>query len=140
MPDVSREPGLLLTIMPPDVWRIVQTKKAAPLTQSQLSKVQKLKLTYSLCAADGCFAETDATPKLVGHLKSGGGMMVFTLKGKHAFAYMVSLGGFREAYDGPPVDSARFNAARAELLRELRERQKQRPQPRPPRRASDQDI
>jgi hypothetical protein len=27
MPDVSREPGLLLTIMPPDVWRIVQRKQ-----------------------------------------------------------------------------------------------------------------
>ena len=35
-------------------------------------------------------------------------MMVLTLKGKHAFAYMVSLGGFREAYDGPPLDSAKF--------------------------------
>jgi invasion protein IalB len=120
--DASQEPGLLLTIMPPDVWQVVQRNQAAPLTQSQMSKVQRLKLSYTLCAADGCIAEADATAKLVADLKSGGGMMVFTLKGKHAFAYMVSLGGFREAYDGPPVDSARHNAARAELLRELRGR------------------
>jgi invasion protein IalB len=137
MPDVSREPGLHLTIMPRDVWQIVQRNQATPLTQSQLSKVRRLKLTYSLCAADGCIAETKATPKLVADLKSGGGLMVLTLKGKHAFAYMVSLGGFREAYDGPPVDSARFNAARAELLRELRKRQKRPP---PPRGKGDQQI
>ena len=140
MPDVSREPGLHLTIMPRNVWQSVQRNQASPLTQSQLSKIQRLKLTYSLCAADGCIAETDATPKLVADLKSGGGMMVLTLKGKHAFAYMVSLGGFREAYDGPPLDSAKFNAARAELLRELRKRQEQRPQPRPQRRPGDREI
>jgi invasion protein IalB len=139
MPDVSREPGLHLAIMPRDVWQIVQ-RNQAPLTESQLSKARRLNLTYSLCAADGCIAETEATPKLVADLKSGGGLMILTLKGKHAFAYMVSLGGFREAYDGPPMDSAKFNAARAELLRELRKRQDQRPQPRPQRRPGDREI
>jgi hypothetical protein len=37
---------------------------------------------------------------------------------------MVTLSGFREAYDGPPIDATRYYAARAEILRLIRERQK----------------
>jgi hypothetical protein len=128
-PDVSREPGVSLAILPRDIWQKMQRNQSTPLTQSQLSKVRRLKLAYSLCQADGCLAETRATPELVADLKSGGGLMVVTLKGKHAFAYMVTLGGFREAYDGPPIDSVRFREVREQLLRELRERQKQGSQP-----------
>jgi hypothetical protein len=50
----------------------------------------------------------------------------------------VSLSRFRAAYDGPAIDSARFRAARDALLREIRERNKQRGLPR--KRTGDQEI
>jgi invasion protein IalB len=140
-PDASREHRVGLTILPDEIWERVQRKDNSPLTEAQLSKVQRLKLTYSSCNVEGCIAEIDATPKLVADLKKGGGLMVSILKGKHAFTYMVSLGGFREAYDGPSVDAARFLKAREDLLRALRERNRQRappPAPAPPRGKGDQ--
>ena len=38
---------------------------------------------------------------------------------------MLTLSGFKEAYAGAPIDTARFYKARAELLRRIRERQNQ---------------
>jgi invasion protein IalB len=124
--DADPAPGVRLMLLPRDLWRKVQTSQRVPL---ELSKVRRLTLAYSSCNAAGCIAETKATAGLLADLKSGGGLIVAILKGRHAFAYTVPLSGFREAYDGPPVDSARFYAARAELLRQLHERQKHGLQP-----------
>jgi invasion protein IalB len=124
---VDRDPGVRLMILPRDLWLRVQRNEQVPLAQS--TRVRKLNLGYSLCNAEGCIAETKATPGLLAELKSSGGLLIVILKATQAFAYSVPLDGFREAYDGPPVDTAKFYAARAELLRQLRERQKQGLQP-----------
>jgi invasion protein IalB len=120
-PDADRAPGVRLMILPRDLWQKVLANDRAPL---QSSRVRRLTLAYSSCSAEGCLAETKATAALLAHLKSSGGLLVAILKGRRAIAYPVSLSGFREAYEGPSVDSARFRATRAELLRQIRERQK----------------
>jgi invasion protein IalB len=147
--DADTAQGVGLAILPRDIWRKLQASQQVPL---ETSRVRRLTLAYSSCNAEGCIAETKATPRLLADLKSGGGIVIIAiLKGRQAFAYAVSLSGFREAYDGPPVDSARFHAARAELLRQIRERQKHGLQPPgwrpedeegvvPPRRPDGQDI
>jgi hypothetical protein len=80
-------------------------------------------MAFTLCAADGCLMEAVAGPQLLADLKSFGGLVIVTTRARQAFSQMVSLRGFREAYDGPPADAARFYAARAELLRRLRLKQ-----------------
>jgi hypothetical protein len=120
-PDADRGPGVRLIILPRDLWQKVLANDRAPLLSS---RVRKLTLAYSSCSPEGCLAETKATTRLLADLKSSGGLLVAILKGRQAIAYPVSLAGFREAYEGPSVDSARFRATRAELLRQIRERQK----------------
>jgi invasion protein IalB len=119
---MDQEPGVRLMILPSDLWDKVQKNQLVPSTETK--RVRKLTLPYSSCNFDGCIAETAATKDLIANLKSMGALVIVTLKARQAFAYTVPLNGFREAYDGPPVDSAKFYAARAELLRRLRERQK----------------
>jgi invasion protein IalB len=138
-PDVTREPGVNLMIMPRDIWQTVERTGAPPAGQSH--RVTGFKLPYSTCDADGCIAETEATPKLVADLKSNGGLVIVTLKGRHIFAYLVRLKSFREAYDGPSVDTERFLKAREEILRERQRRLKSLPAPEPaPRAKGDQRI
>ncbi len=119
--DADRGPGLRLMIMPRDLWQRVLANDRTPLVSS---RVRRLTLAYSSCDAEGCLAQTEATKGLLADLKVGGGLLVAIRKGRQAIAYPVSLNGFREAYDGPAVDAARFYASRAELLRRLRSRQK----------------
>jgi invasion protein IalB len=156
--DANRASGVRLLVLPGDLWRRALSNDTASLFSS---RVRKLTLAYRSCDADGCFAETTATSGLLADLKSDGGLIVAILRGRQAIAYPVPLSGFREAYDGPPLDSARFYAARAELLRRLRARNKGLPPPWgqpgdgqgvvprrppgdgpyvPPRRPGDQDI
>jgi invasion protein IalB len=120
---LDREPGVRLMIVPRALWQKVQRRERVALEQSK--GVGKVSLAYSLCGADGCLAETKATPELLSKLKSSGGLLIIAQRSQQPLTFMVTLSGFREAFDGPPVDAARYYAARAELLRLLREGQTQ---------------
>jgi invasion protein IalB len=119
---VQLAPGMRIYIYPPNLWERMQRKER--LQKEVADRLGMVSLKFAFCHADGCTAETDATSDLVADLKSNAGLMVFAFKDGRPIAYAIPLNGFREAYDGPPTDSARFHAARSALLRKIRDRQR----------------
>jgi len=120
---VQQGAGLRVLIYPADLW--VKAQRKERLDKQETGRLGDLKLRLAFCHRDGCTAEIDATPSLVSDLKSNAGLVVFALRSGQPIALPIPLSGFREAYDGPPVDSVRFHRARDELLRQIRDRQKQ---------------
>jgi len=120
---VQQAPGVRVYIYPSSLWERVQKKEQ--LQKRDEGRVGVLNLKYTLCHAGGCTAETDATPELIADLKSNAGLMIFVIRSGQPIAFPIPLSGFREAYEGPPVDSERYHEARNELLRKIRDRQKQ---------------
>lgn len=137
-PAVQRETGVRVHIYPSNLWEKVQRKER--LQKDVFYRLRMVSLKFAFCHAEGCTAETDVTPELVADLKSSGGLMVSAFARGQPVALPITLSGFRKVYDGAPMDSERFHQARNELLRRLREGQKQRPQPPPRSGASDQRI
>ena len=135
-PDVHRPAGTRVDILPVDLWQKVLRREQ--IKWIELPRVKTLKLKFAFCRAEGCTAETEATPSLLANLRSSAGFLVHAFRyGQRPAAHPVVLDGFAAAYDGPATDSARFYAARAELLRRLRERRGPRL---PPQRSRPQDI
>ena len=127
-PDVHRPAGTRIDILPQDLWERVLRREQ--IKWIEIPKMRTLKLKFAFCHADGCTAETDASPELLAALKANAGFLVYAFKyAQRPSAYPIALDGFAAAYDGPATDSAKFYAARAELMRRLRERRMPRVQP-----------
>jgi invasion protein IalB len=129
--------GMLVVIYPRSQWKL-GAKGVLP-EKHKWDQLTSLKLDYTSCDAEECMAETDATPELIKDLRTKAGLVVSTIRDKRIVLLPISLGGFRAAYDGPGIDSARFRKARDELMRELRERSKKRPR-QPAKRPGEQEI
>jgi invasion protein IalB len=119
--------GAQASIYPADLWaKRLRMERIGP---ADAPRIRTLSLRYIGCHALNCVAEADAGPELIADLRSGAAMVVSAARGGQPIGYSISLSGFGTAYDGPPVDSAKFRAARSEVLRRLRERQMPRVQP-----------
>jgi invasion protein IalB len=81
-------------------------------------------LQYTLCYATSCQAETQMTPDLMNEFRNGKQLVVAAVNlERKAIGFPVPLEGFAKAYDGPPVDTAKYQAARAKLMEMIRRRQ-----------------
>jgi invasion protein IalB len=118
------QPGMRATVFPKNLWDKVQ--KNEKLEKAEESKLKGLKLEYTLCHAAGCTAEMEASPELLGDLKSNGGLMVFAIAASGApIAFPVPLGGFEQALAGQPVDAKKYGEARKALMMQIAQRQQQ---------------
>ncbi len=95
-----------------------------PGAQVKVDENEPIKLVYTLCHASGCTAEAEASKEVVEQIKKGKQMVVaaINLAGK-PIGFPVPLGGFGPAYDGQPVDNAKYKEARQGLMRAIRDRQ-----------------
>ena len=132
--DVHRPAGTRVDILPLDLWQKVLRREQ--IKWIELPRVKTLKLKFAFCRAEGCTAETEATPsswrtsdRVPASWSMPSGMDSAPRASRRPL--------FAAAYDGPATDRARFYAARAELLRRLRERRGPRL---PPQRPRPQDI
>jgi|SRR5262245_30916022 len=87
------EPGLRATIFPKDLWGKVENNETP-----DAASLQELTLKYTICRADGCVAEVEATPELITHLEDSGGLMV---RPAAMGTYPIPLKGFAAALAGP---------------------------------------
>jgi len=129
--------GMIALIYPRSLWKRAMT--GGLIEKHEQVQLTPLKLDYTSCDAEECAAETDASPELIEDLRTKAGLVVSLVRGKQIVLNPISLGGFRTAYDGPGIDSARFRKAREELMREIRARSKRRPGP-PGKRPGEQEI
>ncbi|MEG6509486.1 invasion associated locus B family protein [Methyloligella sp. 2.7D] len=92
--------------------------------QIKVDEQEPIRLQYTLCYATSCQAETELTPELLDSFRKGKQIVVaaVNLQGK-AIGFPVPLEGFTKAYDGPPVDTAKYQEARRKLMEMIRKRQ-----------------
>lgn len=134
--DVEGSDQKSLMVMVPLGMAIPAGVRAAVYTQEQWTKaannekidektLKPVKLDYSLCHAAGCTAEVDATADIIAQMKKGGGLMILAVNaGAQPIGFPVPLAGFTEAHDGKPVNNEEYAKARAQLMSQIRERQK----------------
>lgn len=81
-------------------------------------------LKYSHCLPNGCTAETEATKDLMAKLMGGKVVNIATINAgaPEQILFQVPLNGFKQTFDGPPVDAAKFENARKQLLLSIREK------------------
>ncbi len=92
--------------------------------QIKVDDGQPIALGYTFCYAMSCQAETDLTKELFDSMRKGKQLLVavVNLQGK-AIGLPVPLSGFAKAYDGPPVDTAKYQEARRQVMEQIRQRQ-----------------
>ena len=113
--------GMRATLYPKDAWEKVQKNEKVDET-----KLKAVKLTYTLCHPAGCTAEMEATPELIGDLRTGGGLVVFAINATGApVGFPVPLVGFEQSYSGPPVDNKQYGEARKALMQQIAARQQE---------------
>jgi invasion protein IalB len=113
--------GMRATLYPKDAWEKVQKNE-----QVDESKLKAVKLAYTLCHPAGCTAEMEATPELIGDLKTGGGLVVFAINAAGApVGFPVPLVGFDQSYAGAAVDNKQYGEARRALMQQIQARQQE---------------
>ncbi|MEO0728994.1 MAG: invasion associated locus B family protein [Pseudomonadota bacterium] len=115
------QPGVKAAIYTPAQWKEAQAGK-----KLDAGSIKPIQLKYTMCQATGCFAEIPADDKLVGDLKSGGGLMVgaMNLIGR-PIILPVDLTGFTKAYDGKAVDNKLYAQARQRAMQQIAQRRKE---------------
>jgi len=115
------QPGLRATIYNKELW-----DKAQKNEKVDDSKLEAIKLNFSLCHPAGCTAEFDLTTAFVDQMKAGAGVMVFAINANgQVIAFPVPLSGFQQALSGAPIDNAKYSEARKGLMKQIALRQQQ---------------
>jgi invasion protein IalB len=115
------QPGLRAKVYDKDMWAKAQKNEKV-----DDSKLETTKLSFSLCHPAGCTAEIELTDDLMGKLKAGAGVMVFSINANgQVIAFPVPLSGFTQALAGPPIDNAKYSEARKGLMKQIALRQQQ---------------
>jgi invasion protein IalB len=83
-----------------------------------------VRLAYTSCYAMSCEADTNLTTELFNQFRTGKQLRVtfLNLQGK-TIGLIVPLTGFSTTYDGPPVDTAKYQDLRRQLMAGIRKRQ-----------------
>ena len=83
-------------------------------------------MKYSFCYATSCQAEAEVAPDLIEKLRNGKQLVVAAMNmQRKAVGFPVPLQGFGKAYDGAPIDSAKYQAAREQLMKVIQKRQQE---------------
>lgn len=116
---MSLQAGMQVGIYPKDMWEKIQKRE-----QVDDTKLQPIKLTYTLCHSAGCTAEAEATPEVIKEIQGGAGLVVFAVNGNGApVAFPVPLSGFGAALAGQPADNAEYAKQRRALMEQIRQNQ-----------------
>ncbi len=88
---------------------------------------EPIKMEYSICHPGGCTAEMPSSDEIVSRLRKGNQLVVAAIEGRSgkAIGFPVPLQGFTAAYEGGPVDSAKYAQARRRLMSAIIDRQRQ---------------
>jgi invasion protein IalB len=121
VPEGVRLPqGLQIAIYSKEDWKRLERNERV-----DERNARHVTLTYTLCHAGGCAAETAATPSLIADLKGGGGLMVSaTGATNEVLSFPVPLVGFVEAYAGPPADNENYVRIRKALMQQIEDRRR----------------
>jgi invasion protein IalB len=108
-----RVPTAYALVMPPGV-------------ELKIDEEPPIKLQYAICFPTSCQVQLELTKELMDSMRKGKQMVVAALNiQQKTMGFPVPLTGFSKAYDGPPVDSAKYEESRRQLMEMFRKRQQE---------------
>ena len=85
-----------------------------------------IKLQYAICFPTSCQVQLEVTKELMENMRKGKQMVVAAMNiQQKTMGFPVPLAGFSKAYDGPPVDSVKYEESRRQLMEMFRKRQQE---------------
>jgi invasion protein IalB len=92
--------------------------------QIKIDEGKPIQLQYTICFPTSCQVQMELTPELYDEMRKGKQMMVAAMNiQQKTMGFPVPLTGFGKAYDGPPVDNAKYEEQRRQLMEVFRKRQ-----------------
>jgi invasion protein IalB len=92
----------------------------------KIDEQQPIKLQYAICFPTSCQVQLEVTKELMENMRKGKQMVVAAMNiQQKTMGFPVPLAGFSKAYDGPPVDSAKYEESRRQLMEMFRKRQQE---------------
>ncbi len=92
--------------------------------QLRIDEEKPIQLQYSICFPTSCQVQMELTDELFKKMRSGKRMVIAAMNiQQKTMGFPVPLTGFSKAYDGPPVDNAKYEAQRRQLMAMFRKRQ-----------------
>jgi invasion protein IalB len=84
---------------------------------------QPMTAPYIICFTNGCMADYEINPELIGKMKKGQGLVVQAINASgQPISLVLPLADFAKAYDGPPTDPKEFEAQQQKLQEQLQKR------------------
>lgn len=92
--------------------------------QIRIDDDKPIQLQYSICFPTSCQVQMELTDELYKKMRTGKQMIVAAMNiQQKTMGFPVPLAGFSKAYDGPPVDNAKYEEQRRQLMEMFRKRQ-----------------
>jgi invasion protein IalB len=92
--------------------------------QIKIDEGQPIQLQYTICFPTSCQVQMEITPELFDSMRKGKQMVVAAMNiQQKTMGFPVPLAGFAKAYDGAPVDNAKYEESRRQLMEVFRKRQ-----------------
>jgi invasion protein IalB len=94
--------------------------------QIRIDDNQPIQLQYTLCFPTSCQVQTELTKEMFDSMRKGKQMVVAAMNiQQKTMGFPVPLTGFAKAYDGAPVDNAKYEESRRQLMEVFRKRQQE---------------
>ena len=108
-----RVPTAYALVMPPGV-------------ELKIDEQPPIKLQYAICFPTSCQVQLELTKELMDSMRKGKQMVVAAMNiQQKTMGFPVPLSGFGKAFDGPPVDSVKYEESRRQLMEMFRKRQQE---------------
>jgi hypothetical protein len=92
-------------------------------TRVIIDQNQPMTAPYVICFTNGCMADYETNPEMIGKMKKGQGLVVQAINSTgQPISLVMPLGDFAKAYDGPPTDPKVFEEQQKKLQDELQRR------------------
>ena len=92
-------------------------------TRVLIDQNQPLTAPYVICFTNGCMADYEANPDMIGKMKKGQALAVQAINSTgQPISLVLPLSDFAKAYDGPPTDPKVFEEQQKKLQEELQRR------------------
>jgi invasion protein IalB len=92
--------------------------------QIKIDDGQPISLQYAVCLPPSCEAQMELTKEIFDKMRKGKQMIVAAMNMQQkSMDFPVPLSGFGKAFDGPPVDNAKYDEAHRQMMEQSRQRQ-----------------
>jgi invasion protein IalB len=117
---VEGEEKLQLLVRVPTAYALVMPAGV----QIKIDESQPIQLQYAICFPTSCQVQLELTNELLEQMRKGKQMVVAAMNiQQKTMGFPVPLTGFAKAYEGPPVDSVKYEESRKQLMEMFRKRQ-----------------